>query len=450
MRFATICKFHVRNIDCELFESFSFLIIIPRFLIFLSFMTVVLMTMNAPVIAQSSGSQRVNGIADARLQSGAANSLADGTKSSQEEYTSIRPDDAPITVTEFSDFKCPYCAKASSTLAALSELYPDHVRAVFKHYPLSRSAAVLLPHEAALAAGEQGRFWEMHDLLFANQGNLRREHLIEYANQLGLDVERFVASLDGGRLLSTIQRDKEEGERLGVRGTPTFFINDRRLVGAQPLSAFKSLIERELRRLKVAAVADIVDRSAGASVRGPAEAPVTLAVFADFASPLSAQVAALIETLVGARPNDVRVVFKHFPLRFHKEAKHVHRAAVAAGAQGRFWEMHDLLFRNQGRQQPERLETYATELGLDLDRYRESLGSEESLQVVRQDILDGMNRDVRGVPTLFVNGRRLDGLPSLQALLSAIDEEAARVRERPRDTVQEAMLLHADSTGEAP
>lgn len=333
---------------------------------------------------------------------------------------------APITIVEFSDFQCPFCARVSPTIQQLLKQYPGQVKWVFKHFPLAFHPDAPLAHEASLAAGEQGKFWEMHDLIFLNQRAMKRQDLIKYAKQLGLDLDRFLTALDSGKYQTIVERDKAEGARLGVNATPTFFINGRKLVGAQPISVFQSLIEKELRRLKVQTMIDIEDRSGGMGVKGLKDAPVTLAVFSDFQSPLSARADGLMKELLSRYPQKVRVVFKHFPLRFHAEARLAHEAALAAGTQGKFWEMHDLLFKNQKDLRLERLLEYAKRLGLDLATFTEALEKHRYIEIVRQDILDGMNRDVRGVPTFFINDKRLDGLKTLSVLQAVIDEELVR------------------------
>ena len=198
-----------------------------------------------------------------------------------------------------------------------------------------------------------------------------------------------------------------------------FFINGKKLLGAQPVSDFQSVIEKELRRLKIRTEPD---SSGGISVAGLQDAPVTLAVFADFQSRLSAQAASALRAMLVHYPDNVRVVFKHFPLRFHRQAKLAHEAALAAGAQGKFWEMHDLLFQNQKNLREERLFEFAKRLGLDLATFRQALEEHRYRGVIRQDLLDGMVRNVRGVPTFFINGKRVDGVPSLSALRAWVDE----------------------------
>ncbi|WP_337286653.1 thioredoxin domain-containing protein [Candidatus Methylomirabilis sp.] len=158
----------------------------------------------------------------------------------------LGPENAPVTVVEFSDLQCPYCAQISSTLKSLVQLYPGRVRWVFKHFPLRIHPDASLAHEAALAAHEQGKFWEMHDLLLSNQGRLKRDDLISYARRLGLDLQAFANDLDSGRLQARVLRDTLQGRSLRVNTTPTCFINGKRVVGAQLLSRFRQVIDREL------------------------------------------------------------------------------------------------------------------------------------------------------------------------------------------------------------
>jgi len=163
----------------------------------------------------------------------------------------VGPENAPVTVVEFSDFQCPYSARASLTLKGLLQLYPGRVRWVFKHFPLRIHRDAPLAHEAALAAREQGKFWEMHDLLLSNQRRLMREDLMSYARQLGLDMPAFANDLDSRRLRARVLRDTLQGRSLRVDTTPTYFINGKRVIGARPLSGFRQVIERELARATV-------------------------------------------------------------------------------------------------------------------------------------------------------------------------------------------------------
>lgn len=151
---------------------------------------------------------------------------------------------APVTVVEFSDFECPYCGRAHPVLSELLREYEGQVRLVFRNYPLSGHPRALPAARAAIAAGEQGKFWEMADLLFEHQRQLEDEDLERYAEQLGLDMERFRADLHSPETQAQIERDRDEGHRLGVQGTPTFFINGRRYRAAP--DALSAYIREEL------------------------------------------------------------------------------------------------------------------------------------------------------------------------------------------------------------
>ena len=156
------------------------------------------------------------------------------------------PANAPITIVEFSDFQCPYCSRVVPTLQKLHESYGDKVRIVFRDLPLQMHAQAPKAAEAAACANEQGKFWEMHDKLFASQQKLQVADLKQHAVDLGLTADTFNQCLDSGKFAESVKRDSEDGARYGLSGTPGFFINGRLLVGAQPYEAFAQVIDEEL------------------------------------------------------------------------------------------------------------------------------------------------------------------------------------------------------------
>jgi protein-disulfide isomerase len=157
------------------------------------------------------------------------------------------PASAPVTLVAWSDFQCPFCSRAVPTVRQLEDAYKGKLRIAFKQFPLPFHDKAHLAAEAALAANEQGKFWQMHDKLFANQQALDRPALEKYAQELGLDMPRFKAALDSGKFKDKVDAEDKEGAAFGVTGTPTFFINGTRLVGAQPFEAFKAAIDKELK-----------------------------------------------------------------------------------------------------------------------------------------------------------------------------------------------------------
>jgi protein-disulfide isomerase len=147
---------------------------------------------------------------------------------------------------EFSDFNCPYCGRfARDTLSPLLENYEGQVQFVYRDFPILGESSL----QAALAgkcADDEGVFWEYHDLLFENQGSLDRTLFLSLAETLELDTAQFAACLDDPATSDEVLADFTEGQRLSVSGTPTFFINGRRVVGAQPYQAFQVVIDEEI------------------------------------------------------------------------------------------------------------------------------------------------------------------------------------------------------------
>jgi protein-disulfide isomerase len=157
------------------------------------------------------------------------------------------PASAPVTLVAWSDFQCPFCGRAAPTVKQIEDAYKGKVRIAFKQFPLPFHDKAHLAAEAALAANEQGKFWQMHDKMFANQQALDRPSLEKYAQEIGLDMGKFKAALDSGKYKAKVDAEDKEGAAVGVTGTPTFFINGVRLVGAQPLDAFKAVIDKQLK-----------------------------------------------------------------------------------------------------------------------------------------------------------------------------------------------------------
>lgn len=158
----------------------------------------------------------------------------------------VGPKTAPITIVEFSDFQCPFCKKVGPTLDQIRKEYGDQIRIAFKHQPLDIHPKAPAAHAAAEAAHRQGKFWEMHDLIFENQREMSPEKYLEYAEQLGLDIEQFKRDVASDEVKKRISSDKLEAAKLSASGTPTFYINGLVVSGAKPFEAFKVIIDKEL------------------------------------------------------------------------------------------------------------------------------------------------------------------------------------------------------------
>jgi protein-disulfide isomerase len=158
------------------------------------------------------------------------------------------PAAAPVTIIEYSDFQCPFCARVNPTLERIRQTYGDKVKIVFKDFPLPSHPQAPKAAEAAHCAGDQGKFWEMHDRLFANQQLLQVPALKEHAAAVGLDTAAFGQCLDSGRHTVRVADGTKSGEALGISSTPTLYVNGRPVVGAQPFEYFKVVIDEELAR----------------------------------------------------------------------------------------------------------------------------------------------------------------------------------------------------------
>ena len=351
--------------------------------------------------------------------------------------SSVRGSDkAPITVLVFSDFESFPCARSASVIDGLLQQTRD-VRVIFKHAPAATNPNALLAHEAALAAGAQGKFWEMHDTLFENQTKLTRADLLGYAKSLGLDLAAFQHALDNHTYRPIVERDLAEAAGLGVTTTPTFFVNGRRLVGPQGYASLGAVIESLLAGIppdkrvqeEIVAAGPAQQISLDHSpTRGPATAPISLVEFSDFECPFCAETAPVVRQLLLAYPTQVRFAFKHYPLPMHKESPLAHEAALAAGDQGKFWEMHDLLFQTQSKLTRDDLIAKATQLNLDVPRFTKDLDTHRFKPQVESDRQEGNRLGVDGTPFFFINDHAISGgadLPAFKHLIDAALKETA-------------------------
>lgn len=158
------------------------------------------------------------------------------------------PAGAPVTIVEFSDFQCPYCSRVNPAIAQAREVYGDNVRVVFRQFPLNIHPQAQKAAEGSLCANDQGKFWELHDAMFADQRNLAVDQIKAKAAAVGLEAESFAACLDSGKYASKVAADMAAGSAAGVSGTPALFVNGRFLNGAVPFEQIAKLIDDELAR----------------------------------------------------------------------------------------------------------------------------------------------------------------------------------------------------------
>ncbi|MEC8023283.1 MAG: thioredoxin domain-containing protein [Myxococcota bacterium] len=387
-------------------------------------------------------------------------------------------ENAKVTIIEISDFQCPFCSRVNPTIKQIMETYGKDVAVTFKHNALSfhkraRPAAV-----ASLAAHRQGKFWEYHDKLFANQRALEDANLEQYATELGLDLEKFKADVKDPKLGAQADNEQKSAVALGQGGTPAFLINGKALSGAQPFDKFKAVIETEIteadklidagtapkdvhmarakvnlgpkfsiyqgslvggkpapaapaRKPKARPVDKTVwkvDLMGHEATKGPEDALVTIVEYSDFQCPFCSKVNPTIAQIVKTYGNDVRIVWKNNALPFHKRALPAARASYAAQLQGKFWEYHDKLFANQRALEDADLERYATEIGLDIAKFKKDFASAESKSIVDKDMELATKVNARGTPNFFVNGRNLRGAVPFENFKTLIDEELGKAK----------------------
>lgn len=160
------------------------------------------------------------------------------------------PEDAPVTIIEYTDYQCPYCKRVQPTLKTLLKEYPGKIRFAVMNNPLSFHKRALAAAMATRAAGNQGKFWEMHYLLFENSRKLNEADLVGYAKDIGLDVDKFNTDRKDEKLKAEILKEQKQAVQNNATGTPAFFINGKKLSGARPLASFKAAVDSALKAKK--------------------------------------------------------------------------------------------------------------------------------------------------------------------------------------------------------
>jgi protein-disulfide isomerase len=388
------------------------------------------------------------------------------------------PASAPVTVVMFSDFECPYCQRGHDTVAKVRERYGDQVRLVYKAFPLDFHSNAMNAAMAARFAQEQGKFWDYHDRLFSS-GGIEAAALARYASELGLARGALEAALRDLRYGPAVRRDMRQGRKLGVRSTPSFFINGRLITGAQPYAAFAAIVEEELglaerwvaAGVNPAAIYEHATREGFREVRvkgargldpdatypvtvddspasGPADALVTLVEFADYECPFCARGHEVVSAMQAEFGPDLRVVFKHQPLPFHSHAFLAARAAEAAHAQGKFWRFHARLYARRAQFDEAALLEVAREAGLDMARFKRDMATTAYDARIARDMDLAARLGVNGTPAYFINGRPIEGaMPPLEFKLTIL-EELERARAAVAGGVERARVYEHLTLGE--
>jgi protein-disulfide isomerase len=378
--------------------------------------------------------------------------------------------DALVTIVQWSDFQCPFCTRVEPTMDTLIKEYGDKVRVVWRNNPLPFHKDAMPAAEAALEAYAQGgaaKFWAMHKKLFENQKALSRADIEKYGQEVGLDANKLKAALDNHTHEAKIKGDQELGTKLGARGTPAFFINGRFLSGAQPIDRFKEVIDDELKRADKLVKTGVAKNKVYAALtkngltaakapsaaegaakgrqpdpkavykvpvgksaqKGPSDALVTIVEISEFQCPFCKRVGPTIKQITDTYGKDVRIVFKHNPLPFHKDAFPASELAIEANEQGKFWEMHDKLFENQQALTRDKLDEYAKAVGLNMGKVKTALDTGKHKATIEAEQALAKSLGASGTPSFFINGRSLRGAQPFDAFKAVIDEELAKAKD---------------------
>jgi protein-disulfide isomerase len=353
---------------------------------------------------------------------------------------------ALVTIVGFSDFQCPFCKRVEPTLDDILQRYPNDVRVVWKDRPLPfhkrAMPAAAFARAARAQRGDTG-FWAAHDKLFANQPNFEDADLERYAQELKLNVFLVKRALAANTNKAGIEADTNLADTLKASGTPHFFINGRRIVGAQPIEKFVALIEQELAKAR-AMVAAGTPRSvvyahlqkdakvppppppperktvpapnATQPYRGGRFAPIVIQVFSDFECPFCSRVEPTLDVIAAKYGNRVKIVWRHLPLPFHRNAQLAAEASVEVfkqkGNPG-FWAYHKKLFENQKALDRASLESYAAALGVNMAAFRQALDQRTHRAAVEADAKIAKDAGIRGTPGSVVNGYFVSGAQPL-------------------------------------
>lgn len=381
---------------------------------------------------------------------------------------------AKVTIVAFSDFQCPDCERSARTLSQVFKAFSEDTKVVFKQLPLSFHPQAEAAARASIAASRQGQFWEMHDWLFENQDDFREhaddfeEWAAGYAATLKLDVEKFHADFNAAETTEILQRDAALAAKLNVKETPVVFVNGERLEGMQPFDDFAKVVEaqraqadamiegdnvppnlyatlvaknykKKLAMVPGPAMKDGDDDDApveevmrldtrdlsvhAGQVRGPKDAKVTIFAFEDFECPVCVTANANLKEALTEVDDSVRVVFKHLPLEFHQQALPAAKAAIAAREQGKFWEMHDLIFERQAELKKDGIYAeLAKSLGLNMKTFKADMAEEKYEAQIAADKAEGEALGVRGMPVFLINGTAVVGAKPTERFVHVIRE----------------------------
>jgi protein-disulfide isomerase len=340
---------------------------------------------------------------------------------------------ALVTIIEFSDFQCPFCSRVEPTLKAIRDKYGDKVRLVWKNEPLPFHNRAEPCAEAAMEVraekGDKG-FWAMHDTLFANQKAQADDDLVGYATQNGANGDKVRDAITNHTHKKDIDADNDLSQDFQASGTPHFFVNGRRLVGAQPEEKFDKIIDEEITKAQAliskgtppSQVYDALTKDgkgppppemkdvpanlpANDPARGNLKAKVVVHEWSDFQCPFCGRVEPTVAQVMKDYGDKIKFVWHDLPLPMHADAPLASEAGREAFAQkgpGAFWDLHDKLFANQQKIKREDLDGYAQAMGLNMDKWKAALDGSTHSAEIEADKTAANSDSISGTPAFLV------------------------------------------------
>ena len=358
--------------------------------------------------------------------------------------------DALVTVVVFSDFECPFCKRAAFTLEAIAKRYGSALRVVWKHEPLpfhpNAEPAAEFAEEARAQKGDAG-FWLAHDALFG-LAKIDRASILSLEGKLALKAGSVAASLDKHLHAKAIEADEDVAEAFEAKGTPHFFVNGRRLVGAQPEGVFVKVIDEEVAKAKALVAGGMAARDVYAHIistgkkpaeferkpvpaptgkepfRGGATAKIVITQFSDFQCPFCSRAEPVVDEVMKAYGLRVKLVWRNLPLPMHPDAPVAAEAALEAQRQkgnDGFWRMQKKLFGAPDLG-VETLHRLAQEEGLDVNAFDAALRDHRHKAAVDLDRSVAEAAGIHGTPAFVVNGRFISGAQPFKKFRRAIED----------------------------
>lgn len=368
-----------------------------------------------------------------------------------------------IEIVVFEDFQCPACRRTAHELKKLMDHYDNKLKLVFKHYPLEPECFpvdIKALHEyaceasyASVAAMNQGKFWEYYDLLFSNSIS-NTEILTEYAEQIGLDMDKYNEDYNSDDTKAEVFTDAEEGQKeLGITATPTLFFNGRQYTGSKSFNDLKMVVEYLLKEKDTnkdttnsttvenegieVTIEEFLEKepveinTESSPIRGENEYGIDIVIFEDFQCPSCRSTAKEIEEVMEHYDNKINLIFKHYPLEpecfpvkiqeLHDLACEASYASIAAMNQDEFWNYYDLLY-SEKFDSVEDLNKYAEEINLDMEKFKKDYEAEKTKDTVKADTEEGFNTlGIKSTPTIYINGYKYTGTKHSEYIIQAIE-----------------------------